>query len=127
MNTANLLIRCISVVLLGFFCSSGIAAPLDGVSNMLKVWATVAPEEPLDGATVSVRDDKGRLVGRGRTNENGRENILLTTVDPSAFPLKIITTGGSYSGPLSQDSNAVSLSRTFDFTRSGTALPRFCF
>ena len=32
-----------------------------------------------------------------------------------------------YSGPLSQDSNAVSLSRTFDFTRSGTALPRFCF
>ena len=95
MNTANLLIRCISVVLLGFFCSSGIAAPLDGVSNMLKVWATVAPEEPLDGATVSVRDAKGRLVGRGRTNENGRENILLTTVDPSAFPLKIITTGGS--------------------------------
>ena len=95
MNTANLLIRCISVVLLGFFSSSGIAAPLDGVSNMLKVWATVAPEEPLDGATVSVRDAKGRLVGRGRTNENGRENILLTTVDPSAFPLKIITTGGS--------------------------------
>lgn len=95
MNIANILTRCIGVLVLGFFSSNGIAAPLDGVSNMLKVWATVAPEEPLDGATVSVRDAKGRLVGRGRTNENGRENILLTTVDPSAFPLKIITTGGS--------------------------------
>ncbi|NBY21684.1 MAG: hypothetical protein EB012_09745 [Gammaproteobacteria bacterium] len=95
MNIANILTRCIGVLVLGFFSSSGIAVPLDGVSNMVKVWATVAPEEPLDGATVSVRDAKGRLVGRGRTNENGRENILLTTVDPSAFPLKIITTGGS--------------------------------
>ena len=95
MNIANILTRCIGVLVLGFFSSNGIAAPLDGVSNMLKVWATVAPEEPLDGATVSVRDAKGRLVGRGLTDENGRENILLTTVDPSAFPLKIITTGGS--------------------------------
>lgn len=81
--------------MLGFASTLGVAAPLDGVSNMLKVWATVAPEEPLDGATVSVRDAKGRLVGRGLTDENGRENILLTTVDPSAFPLKIMTTGGS--------------------------------
>lgn len=94
MKQSNI-VKCLIGLMLGFSSTLGVAAPLDGVSNMVKVWATVAPEEPLDGATVSVRDAKGRLVGRGRTNENGRENILLTTVDPSAFPLKIMTTGGS--------------------------------
>ena len=88
-------VKCLIGLMLSFSSTLGVAAPLDGVSNMVKVWATVAPEEPLDGATVSVRDAKGRLVGRGVTNENGRENILLTTVDPSAFPLKIMTTGGN--------------------------------
>ena len=37
------------------------------------------------------------------------------------------TTGGIlYGGPLSQDNNAVGLSFALDFTRSGSALPRFC-
>ncbi len=31
-----------------------------------------------------------------------------------------------YGGPLSQDNNAVGLSFALDFTRSGSALPRFC-
>jgi hypothetical protein len=88
-------VKCLIGLMLSFSSTLGVAAPLDGVSNMLKVWATVAPEEPLAGASVSVRDARGRLVGRGQTDENGRENVLLTTVDPSAFPLKIMTTGGS--------------------------------
>ena len=33
---------------------------------------------------------------------------------------------GVYGGPLSQDNNAVGLSFALDFTRSGSALPRFC-
>ena len=32
----------------------------------------------------------------------------------------------AYGGPLSQDNNAVGLSFALDFTRSGSALPRFC-
>ena len=34
--------------------------------------------------------------------------------------------GDLYGGPLSQDNNAVGLSFALDFTRSGSALPRFC-
>ena len=44
---------------------------------------------------------------------------MLTTLAANA--------SSNLSGPLSQDSNAVSLSCTFNFTCSWTALPRFCF
>ena len=38
----------------------------------------------------------------------------------------VLTQLGNYSGSLSQDNYSLRLSCTFDFTRSWTALPRFC-
>ena len=57
--------------------------------------------------------------GSGGVSPDDKETALIRWVTPEeAHEL--------YGGPLSQDNNAVGLSFALDFTRSGSALPRFC-
>ena len=62
--------------------------------------------------------------------ETEQRSAALTAVSKMtssvAWTLDPVGDDADYGGPLSQDNNAVGLSFALDFTRSGSALPRFC-
>ena len=63
----------------------------------------------------------------GKLKEREVESIFQGfTALPSEKQAQIEAECQDYDGPLSQDNNAVGLSFALDFTRSGSALPRFC-
>ena len=70
------------------------------------------------------------IIGGGPAGLMAAETLCLAGVQVDIYDAmpsmgrKFLRAG--YGGPLSQDNNAVGLSFALDFTRSGSALPRFC-
>lgn len=100
----------------------GVASPsimaLEGFESegqMLRVWASAAPDSYLAGARIRITDSRGNVVGVGKTTERGTASIKLNRKAGKNLPLRVVSSGGfeagkPFTGHLSAYANQVGLS-----------------
>ena len=91
--TVLMVISAIAMVLAGGAAAK--VTPSVGSQRVLAISAQVAPMTPLDGATITVTDADGKVIGAGSTVNAGAAQIAL---GKGRLPFLVSTTGGTVRG-----------------------------
>jgi len=69
-------------------------------TTILRLWASIGPSVYLNGAKIIVKNNEGKIIGKGLTNERGTAMLTLPEEEARVTPLHIRTSGGREKGVL---------------------------
>ncbi len=68
------------------------------IKESFYVWAYTGPNAYLSRATITIRDNRGRVIARGKTNRRGIVQFQIPKIGRSRTPLQVVSTGGYANG-----------------------------